>query len=211
METGDLSNDEFQKRYKTIIIDLRTDSPLRFHFMTVFFFRRAIYASIFVLLSWSPELQLVGGSFSVIAMLVYIVIVKPYASFLSMFLSIVNELLLIPMMLIPVRFLNPVISPEFSSTLGTLMMSIIIITIFINWCCIIVLGIYKFIQKKLAAKNLKTLKELHCYDISKNRNISKIDDTTTHSNSLNINSHRVFKRNGNVSHHNSNYNLASPS
>lgn len=42
--TPNLNNETFQKRYKTFIVDLRTDTPFGFHFITVFFFRRAVYA-----------------------------------------------------------------------------------------------------------------------------------------------------------------------
>ena len=42
--TNDLKNPVFKKRFKTFIVDLKTNSPLRFQFISVFFFRRALFA-----------------------------------------------------------------------------------------------------------------------------------------------------------------------
>lgn len=39
-----LEDAEFKKRYKTFVIDLKTSSPICFHYSTIFFFRRAVYA-----------------------------------------------------------------------------------------------------------------------------------------------------------------------
>lgn len=92
--TADLNNEEFQKRFKTFITDLKTTDPLCFQFITVFFFRRAIYASTFVLLGYYPLVQIIAANGCVAFMFLYLVIVRPYMSFLSTFLSILNEVLL---------------------------------------------------------------------------------------------------------------------
>ena len=42
--TNNLNDPVFKKRYKTFIVDLKTNSPLQFQFISVFFFRRALYA-----------------------------------------------------------------------------------------------------------------------------------------------------------------------
>ena len=47
-KTYDLNSSDFQIRYKTIIVDLRTDDPLRYQFTSVFLFRRVLYAGVFV-------------------------------------------------------------------------------------------------------------------------------------------------------------------
>ena len=43
-KTSDLNNPEFQKRYKTFIVDLKTNNPNCYQFITIFLFRRALYA-----------------------------------------------------------------------------------------------------------------------------------------------------------------------
>ena len=42
--TNNLNDPIFKKQYKTFIVDLKTNSPLQFQFISVFFFRRALYA-----------------------------------------------------------------------------------------------------------------------------------------------------------------------
>ena len=44
LTTNDLTDPVFKKRYKTFIVDLKTNSPLQFQFISVFFFRRALFA-----------------------------------------------------------------------------------------------------------------------------------------------------------------------
>ena len=58
--TGNLNSEEFKKRYKTIIAGLKTSGPLCFQFISIFYFRRAVYASIFVLFESSPGFQLIS-------------------------------------------------------------------------------------------------------------------------------------------------------
>ena len=159
-KTYDLNSSDFQIRYKTIIVDLRTDDPLRYQFTSVFLFRRVLYAGVFVLLSFYPLAQIIGGSLAIIMMFLYILIIKPYASFLSMFLSVANELLLFPMIVISGRFVNPTISPDDSQIIGLTMMSILIFTIFLNWLCIIIKGVHGCIIKRAKAKEINQLSQI---------------------------------------------------
>lgn len=156
--TADLNSEEFKKRYKTIISGLRTDNPLAYQFICVFFFRRAVYASIFVLFSSKPVYQIICANAITIAMMVYVVVVRPYNTFLSTILSILNEMLLVGMILITFRFLNPTISPALSKTIGTLLITIILVTIILNWVGIMLYGISQYIHKKMRAQRLKKLK-----------------------------------------------------
>ena len=96
-KTMNINDTEFKKRYKTFIADLRTDSPLRYQFITVFFFRRAVYGCAFVILVFFPTLQIICLIATVIGMMIYLIIVRPYKSILSSLLSVVNEILLLIM------------------------------------------------------------------------------------------------------------------
>jgi hypothetical protein len=145
-------NKEFQKRYKTIILDLRTDDPLRFQFITVFFFRRAIYASTFMLLAELQIMQVSAAVATVIGMTSYLLLVRPYKSVLSSVLSVFNEFMLFLTVGLPGRFLEPVISPSESRTFGTILIGIIISTIAVNWIGIMIYGIVVFIKRKLKKK-----------------------------------------------------------
>ena len=113
-----------------------------------------------VLLSFYPLAQIIGGSLAIIMMFLYILIIKPYASFLSMFLSVANELLLFPMIVISGRFVNPTISPDDSQIIGLTMMSILIFTIFLNWFCIIIKGVHGCIIKRAKAKEINQLSQI---------------------------------------------------
>ena len=95
--TSQLNNPEFQKRYKTFIIDLRIDHPLQFQFITVFFFRRAIYACSFVLLTFMPEIQISFIVTAIVGMMLYLIMIRPYKSLLSTILALINEILLLSM------------------------------------------------------------------------------------------------------------------
>ena len=59
--TANLEDENFQDRYKTIINDMRLDNPLRFQFICVYLFRRAVYAGIFVFFVNSPTIQVVSA------------------------------------------------------------------------------------------------------------------------------------------------------
>ena len=98
--TSQLNNPEFQKRYKTFIIDLRIDHPLQFQFITVFFFRRAIYACSFVLLTFMPEIQISFIITTIVGMMLYLIMIKPYKSLLSTILALINEVLFLIMAII---------------------------------------------------------------------------------------------------------------
>lgn len=152
-QTQNLKSMEFQNRYRIIIMDMRTDNPLRFQFITVFFFRRVIYASIFMFLASRQLLQIGAGLIIVVAMGGYLIIVHPYESPLSSFLSIVNELLLLCLVVIPSRFLDPIITPSDMKMFGNILISLIISTIIINWVAIILYGVVKMIHKKVAIQD----------------------------------------------------------
>jgi len=140
-KTWDLKDSDFQQRYRIIIMDLRTDSPLRFQFTSVFFFRRAIYASAFILAVNNSFVQIGITLSTVLAMATYLLIVIPYKTVLSSFLSVVNEFLLMCTVAIPGRFLEPIVTPSDSKAFGNTLIGIVIATIAINWVSIIVVGV----------------------------------------------------------------------
>ena len=98
--TSQLNDPEFRKRYKTFVMDIRIYHPLKFQFITVFFFRRAIYASSFILLTFMPEIQISFIISTVIGMMLYLIIIRPYKSLLSKTLALINEILLLAMAII---------------------------------------------------------------------------------------------------------------
>ena len=126
-------------------MDLNTNSPLRYQFMTLFLFRRAVYASIFMFAVNTPFIQVGTALITVVAMAFYLLIVRPYQSVLSQFLSIFNELMLLCTVGIPGRFLEPVISPDDTRAFGNALIGLTIATIVINWVAIIVYGVTSFI------------------------------------------------------------------
>ena len=142
-----LNSDEFQKRYQTIIAGLKTSGPLCYQFIWVFYFRRLVYASVFVLFQSVPTIQLAFANTITVVMLVYLLVVKPYDSLLSTILSIVNELMIISMITSTFRFIDSVISPNMSNFIGNMFVGIIVATIAINWIAIIGYGAGSFIQK----------------------------------------------------------------
>lgn len=121
----------------------------------MFYFRRALFASLFVIFSTSPTIQIASASVLSIGMTAYVVIVRPYESMLSTVLSIVNELLLILMILPTSRFLDPVISPSQSSMMGSAFVGIVIATIVINWVAIIGYGGGQIFYKKIRSRKYK--------------------------------------------------------
>lgn len=145
-KTQDLKSPDFQKRYETIIAGLKTSGPLWYQFICVFYFRRAVYSGIFVLFQDSPGFQIICANVVTIAMLLYLIIVKPYDSYLSIGLSIINEILLVWMITPTFRFLNPVITPALSKMMGNMFVGIIVATIVINWVSIIVYGVSMVIK-----------------------------------------------------------------
>jgi hypothetical protein len=169
-------------------MDLRTDNPLRFQFITVFFFRRVLYASTFILLSRWQFFQISYAVFTVFFMVSYLLIIKPYKSVLSSVLSVFNEFMLFLTVAIPGRFLEPFITPIESRIFGNLLISIIIATIAVNWIAIILYGVITFIHKKLTHKELKTPKrpkvsfssaEIYTYDKNESPSDSRGTSTTT--------------------------------
>ena len=113
----------------------------------MFFFRRAVYAAVFVLFPSMPSVQIAFASFTAVSMMIYVTVVRPYDSILSTFLAIVNECLLVAMILTTFRFLDPVMSPNLSKSLGTMFIGIIVGTIAINWIGIVVYGLSAGINK----------------------------------------------------------------
>ena len=157
--THNLDSEVFKKRYKTIIAGLKTHGPLWYQFIWVFYFRRAVYASIFVLFQSKPSVQIISANLLTLAMLIYLISIRPYDSFLSTMLSIVNDSLLVIMIAGCLRFLEEVITPSFSNLLGNTFVFIVIGTIVINWVSIIIYGITKAFKKKIRKKKIKMLKE----------------------------------------------------
>ena len=180
------------KRYATLIVDLRTDSPMQFQFTFVFFFRRILYASIFIILSgqpfnenYVPTIQVALLIFIVWWMLSYLIIIRPYESLLSRILCLYNELMLLVVVWLPMRFIKLQITQKESSQFGTAMIAIIISTISVNWIWIIVFGIIKFIIKKRKSKKLKIKKDkvhkidrVRKFDLNKTNAGLMIDLTT---------------------------------
>ena len=157
--TSDLEDEHFQDRYKTIINDMRTDNPLRFQFICVFYFRRAVYASVFVFLSAFPLVQVTASIGTVIGMLAYLIIIRPYQSTLSKFLSITNDVLLLACLLLTLRFLDVVISPSVRLAFGQILITMILATISINWVSIIISGVFAGVQKIRSKKVAEKRKE----------------------------------------------------
>jgi len=159
-KTQNLKGQEFQKRYRTLIMDIRIDNPLRYQFITVFLFRRVLYAGVFLFFTNFHYIQVSSSCLIVIAMEAYLLIIKPYGSILSRFLSTTNEFLLLASVAIPGRFLEPIITPSSSKVFGNLLISIIISTIAINWVSIIIYGTTMYIRKKAikAQKNMSDSK-----------------------------------------------------
>ena len=145
--TQNLDSIDFQKRYKTIISGLKISGPLCYQFIWVFYFRRAVYASVFVIFQSKPSLQLAFANTITIVMLLYLLVVKPYDSLLSTILSVVNEVMIISMITSTFRFLNSVITPSMSNIIGNMFAGIIVGTIAINWFAIIGYGVGTYIKK----------------------------------------------------------------
>mmetsp|Transcript_14089 Transcript_14089/g.14085 ORF Transcript_14089/g.14085 Transcript_14089/m.14085 type:complete len:113 (-) Transcript_14089:18-356(-) len=92
-------------------------------------------------------------------MAVFLIIIRPYDSLLSIYLSILNEFLLVMMISGCFRFLNPTITPSLNTTLGTAFVGIVIGTIIINWVSIIFYGIGIMIQKYFKHKKTQQIRK----------------------------------------------------
>ena len=154
-----MKDEEFQERYKIIINDLRTDSPFRYQYITVFYFRRAIYAGAFVLLEAWPILQVSVVNLSAFLMLLYLVIFKPYESILSRILSVINEVLLFTLLMFTIKFINPKVKPKESNIYGNFMIAFVLITVVINWTFIAIFGTLNTYKKYADKKLLKKIDE----------------------------------------------------
>ena len=140
---------------------MKLTSPFCFQFMCVFFFRRALYACAFVVISEMPSSQVIFLVLIVLAMTGYLLLIRPYVSPLSSILSVMNEILLLFMIIICFRFVDPVIAPEQSKAIGNILVYILIITIVVNWTGIIIYGVIKYTQKrKLKARKAKKMASL---------------------------------------------------
>ena len=117
--------------------------------------------------------------FTVVGMMIYLIIVRPYKSNLSIILSLVNEVLLLGMSIICVRFTNLTITPDLSSKIGTILIIILISTIAINWIGIVIYGTMIFIKnriKKRKRKNIKKYAECMKDNLSATRSKIVIDE-----------------------------------
>ena len=117
--------------------------------------------------------------FTVVGMMVYLIIIRPYKSNLSIILSLINEALLLGMIAIWVRFTNPSITPDLSSKIGRILTIILISTIAINWIGIVVYGTMIFIRnriKKRKGKKTKKYTESMKEDLSTTRSKIVIDN-----------------------------------
>lgn len=159
-KTSNLQNPAFIQRFKTFIVDLRTTNPLCFHFMTVFFFRRAVFACCFVLVSSWVKFQIISVTFTVLGMMVYLALVRPYKSTLSVILSLTNEILLLVLVGTCFRFIDPVITPRQSKMIGTIQVALVITTIVVNWGGIVTTAAVSYIKKTVKKKKVSKVKEL---------------------------------------------------
>ena len=117
--------------------------------------------------------------FIVVGMMIYLIIIRPYKSNLSIILSLVNEVLLLGMSIICVRFTNLTITPDLSSKIGTILIIILISTIAINWIGIVIYGTMIFIRnriKKRKRTNTKRYAECMKDNLSATRSKIVIDE-----------------------------------
>ena len=77
-------------RYRNLVTDIDTTNPLRYHFYTIFFFRRAVYAGIIVMFGGAPAAQLCLSLIMAALMIAYFLIIKPFTGNLSKALTIMN-------------------------------------------------------------------------------------------------------------------------
>ena len=138
---------------------MKLTSPFCFQFMCVFFFRRALYACAFVVISEMPSSQVIFLVLIVLAMTGYLLLIRPYVSPLSSILSVTNEILLLFMIITCFRFVEPAIEPKQNKMIGSALVYMLILTIVINWAGIMIYGVIKFTHKRqLKAKKDKKAK-----------------------------------------------------
>ena len=90
-----------------------------------------------------------------------------------------NEVLLLGMIVVCVRFTNPTITPDLSSKIGRILIIILISTIAINWIGIVIYGTMIFIRnriKKRKAANIKKYAESMKDNLSTTRSRIVIDN-----------------------------------
>ena len=107
-----------------------------------------------------PKIQIGFLMATVLGMLLYLLLFRPYQSYLSTILSVINEALLLSMIIICARFTNPNISPNSSKFIGRVLMGILIFTVVINWIGIIIYGITIWCQNRAKKKRKATEKKL---------------------------------------------------
>ena len=139
-ECPNLDSFEFRKRYKTLIAGLKTNDPLKYQFTWVFFFRRAIFAALLIVLASYPSVQISFALVTWLGMILYGVIVRPYSSTLSSVLLIVNEWIFTVIIGIWMRFLRKKITPDHRRMIGATLVYTIIGTVIVNWIGIIFYG-----------------------------------------------------------------------
>ena len=107
-----------------------------------------------------PKIQIGFLMATVLGMLLYLLLFRPYQSYLSIILSVINEVLLLSMIIICSRFTNPNITPNSSKVIGRVLMAILIITIVINWTGIIIYGTITLIKNQIKKKKKVSEKKL---------------------------------------------------
>ena len=132
-----LSRKEFSNRFKILISDISLKTPLRYHQISLFYFRRNIFSLIIIIFYFSPFLTLIFIGLLTGMSFVYFVLGKPYISFSSRINSALNELYLV--LIITILSVLPWanISSNTLMLLGYAVIGVIMMCITTNWIILI--------------------------------------------------------------------------
>jgi len=146
----------FQKRYSSIIKELKTSSPIQYMYYPFFLIRRALFAVTLVILANHPKIQIIVFVIQAIVMMTYICIVRPQLSKLLLAMNIISEFLLIVIHSFSWIFLNPDYSEEELQFYGLILIGLIAIYLVINWVVVIYITALN-IREKCRQKRLRKL------------------------------------------------------
>ncbi|CDW80137.1 UNKNOWN [Stylonychia lemnae] len=138
---------KFMAAYSTIVSEVDLSHPIRYMYYPVFLLRRAIFAISLVMLNDKPFLQIIFMSATAIAMMIYVVVIKPQKQRIMMILTAYGEGLLLFLHVFSILFLDKDIPEEKSNMYGWIIILVIGVYIIINWVVIIIVTVSQMKEK----------------------------------------------------------------
>lgn len=132
-----LDDPKFFNKYPNLIAELNLDSAFQYHFLGVFFMRRILFCAIILILSNNSVPQYIAMLVHQLAILGYVIIVKPFKPGLSKQLYFINEFLLTFLVVYVGIFIDPSFLTSSSNMMyGEIFIVIVVMNVAISWAAV---------------------------------------------------------------------------